>query len=142
MTKPVLVIDTNVLVAGLITGNSSSPVAQIVDRMLTGAIIYILSPALLSEYQSVLSRPKLMRLHGLNRSQIRDVMVELTANAIWREPAPSDPAPDPGDNHLWALLAAYPGSALITGDQLLLNNPPQHCSVISPATWLGEFASR
>jgi predicted nucleic acid-binding protein len=88
----------------------------------------------------VLLRPKLMRLHGLNESQIKDFLVELTANAIWHEPSrPIIPAPDRGDDPLWALLTAHAGRILITGDQLLLNNPPERSSVISSATYLHEF---
>jgi len=139
MTESVFIIDTNVIVAGLITGSVASPVAQILDRMLTGGIVYLLSPALLDEYHRVLLRPRLMRLHGLAQSQIRDLVVELTANAIWREPARSASAPDPGDDHLWALLSACLGSILVTGDQLLLDHPPARSSVISPATYLHEF---
>ena len=144
MIEPVFIIDTTVVVSGLITATNSSPVAQVLDRMLTGELVYVLSPALVDEYHSVLLRPKLMRLHGLNKARIEDLLVELTANAIWQEPgptvaAPALPAPDRGDDHLWALLTAHASGILVTGDQLLLNNPPQRSSVISPATYLREF---
>lgn len=141
MSLPVFIIDTNVLVAGLITGNPDSPVVQIVDRMLNGHIIYTLSPALLNEYRRVLMRPKLTRLHQLDASAIEDLLEELTCNAIWRDPPAASPAPDPGDNHLWALLAAYPGSSLITGDKLLLEQPPAGSSVILPDSYIHSFAA-
>jgi len=140
MSPPVFVIDTNVVVAGLITGSSHSPVASVLDAMLSGTLLYLLSSALLDEYCSVLLRPKLARLHGLTEVQIDQLLVELTANAIWREPKPSSPAPDRGDDHLWALLSAFRGSILVTGDGLLLENPPKPGSVISPATWFNDFA--
>ena len=68
------------------------------------------SPALLHEYRQVLLRPKLMRLHGLSEEESDRLLTELTANALWREPAQDEPesAPDPGNNHLWALLASAP----------------------------------
>jgi putative toxin-antitoxin system toxin component, PIN family len=141
MSPPVFVIDTNVVVAGLVTGSSRSPVALILDAMLSGALVFLLSPALLHEYRSVLLRPKLATLHGLEESQIDHLLVELTANAIWREPKAGSPAPDRGDDHLWALLSAYPESILVTGDRLLLKNPPPRSSVILPGTWLSEFGS-
>ena len=140
MIEPVFIIDTNIVVSGLITATNTSPVAQILDNMLTGEIVYVLSPALLNEYRSVLVRPKLMQLHGLSESQIEDLLVELAANAIWHEPSQTVPAPDRGDDHLWALLTAYVGRILVTGDQLLLNNPPERSSVISAATYLHDFA--
>ena len=141
MSPPVFVVDTNVVVAGLITGSSHSPVRSILDAMLSGALVFLLSPALLDEYRSVLSRPKLVKLHGLTETQIDQLLVELTANAIWREPKPGSPAPDRGDDHLWALLSAYSGSILVTGDRLLLANPPKRSPVISPSTWFSDFVS-
>jgi putative PIN family toxin of toxin-antitoxin system len=139
MSPPVFVVDTKVVLAALITGSSHSPVVSILDAMLSGRLIFLLSPALLDEYRSVLLRPKLTKLHGLTEAQIDQLLVELTANAIWRDPTPSSPAPDRGDDHLWSLLSAYPGSILVTGDGVLLENPPKPCSVISPATWSDDF---
>ena len=139
MSPPVFVVDTNVVVAGLITGSNHSPVTSILDAMLSGALVFLLSPALLDEYRSVLCRPKLVKLHGLTEVQNDQLLVELTSNAIWREPKPGSPAPDRGDDHLWALLSAYSESILVTGDRLLLENPPKRSSVISPSTWLSDF---
>ena len=141
MRPPVFVVDTNVVVAGLVTGSSRSPVALVVDAMLSGTLVFLLSPALLDEYRSVLSRPKLVKLHSLTETQLDPLFAELTANAIWREPKPGSLAPDRGDDHLWALLSAYSGSILITGDRLLLENPPKQSSVISPGAWLNDFFS-
>jgi putative PIN family toxin of toxin-antitoxin system len=142
MSPSVFVVDTNVVVAGLITGSSDSPVTLVLDSMLSGTLVFVLSPTLLDEYRSVLSRPKLAKLHGLTEAQIDQLLVELTANAIWREPNPSSPAPDRGDDHLWALLSAHPGSILLTGDRALLDNTPKRSRAISPRTWLNDFATR
>jgi putative PIN family toxin of toxin-antitoxin system len=135
------IIDTNVVVAGLITNKSASPTARVLDAMLEGDLLYLLSAELLSEYRSVLLRPGLVRLHGLNESEIDQLLTEITANAIWREPEsnPHHASPDPQDAHLWALLASEPTAVLITGDQLLIKNPMPQSSVISPATWAGSF---
>jgi putative PIN family toxin of toxin-antitoxin system len=141
MSPRVFVVDTNVVVAGLVTGSSRSPVALVLDAMLSGTLVLLLSPALLDEYRLVLSRPKLVKLHGLTETQIDQLLVELTANAIWREPEPGSPAPDRGGDHLWALLSAYSGSILVTGDRLLHENPPTQSSVISPGTWFRDFVS-
>jgi hypothetical protein len=82
MSPPVFVVDTNAVVAGLVTGSSRSPVALVLDAMLSGTLVFLLSPALLDEYRSVLSRPKLVKLHGLTEAQMDQLLVELTANAI------------------------------------------------------------
>jgi len=52
MTEAVFVIDTNVVAAGLITGSSRSPVALVLDAMLAGRLVILLSPPLLDEYRS------------------------------------------------------------------------------------------
>ncbi len=131
-----VIVDTNVIVAGLITSQVESPTAQILDAMLDGRVMYLMSPALLEEYREVLLRPKLVRLHGLAEEEVDQILTHITANGIWHEPPStvSTGAPDPGDNHLWSLLESEPAAILVTGDQLLINNPRPHSAVISPAT--------
>ena len=125
MTARLFIVDTNVIVAGLITSQPSSPTAQVLDAMLEGRLLFLLSPALLREYRQVLLRPKLVRLHRLGDNEIDRLLTELTANALWREPTENShgSAPDPGDDHLWALLDSEPDAILVTGDRLLLDNP-------------------
>jgi len=141
MSTRVFIIDTNVLVAGLITGERSSPTALILDAMLSGSLFFLLSAELLREYQAVLLRPRLSRLHGLNEIEIEQLLSEITANAIWREALPDKDhtSPDPRDAHLWALLASEPTAILITGDRLLIESPRPQSSIISPATWAELF---
>jgi uncharacterized protein len=131
------IIDTNVLVAGLITKGGASPTARLLDAMLGGEILYILSPALLSEYGAVLLRPRISKLHGLSSDEVDVLLTEITGNAIWREPSEvsSSTSPDPGDTHLWDLLYSEPSAILITGDRLLLANPPDGHKLITPAEY-------
>lgn len=138
MTPRLLIIDTNVLVAGILSNTIDSPTARIVDAMLDGRIVHLLSPALLQEYREVLLRPKLRRLHGLSNEEVDHILSEITANAVWCEPVESHKAPDPGDDHLWNLLQST-DAILITGDQLLLDNPPRAASVIQPKSCVAEF---
>ena len=62
------IIDTNVVVAGLLTGNADSPTARILDGMRKGAFPFLLSTALLAGYREVLLRRKIRALHGLSLS--------------------------------------------------------------------------
>jgi putative PIN family toxin of toxin-antitoxin system len=130
-----VVVDTNVLVAGLITANAQSPTARILDGMLRGQVLFLLSPALLAEYRGVLMRPKLIGLHGLTEAEVDRLLTEVTANAIWREPQVKSVAPDPNDSHLWALLDLEPSARLVTGDQLLLAAPRPQARVIRPVDY-------
>ena len=143
ITATVFVIDTNVLVAGLLSSQKESPTVKIVNAMLGGRLIYLLSPELLQEYRTVLLRPKLLRLHRLTEQQIDSLLTEITANAIWREDpvVSTGQVPDPGDRHLWDLLATEPAAILVTGDRLLFENPPRQSSVVSPASCV-ELALR
>ena len=131
------IIDTNVLVAGLITQDQTSPTACLVDAMLGGGILFILSPALLSEYGTVLLRPRITKLHGLSSDEVDVLLTEITGNAIWREPPviSSSTPPDPGDTHLWDLLHSESRAILITGDRLLLANPPDGHKLITPVDY-------
>lgn len=138
MIPRLLIIDTSVLVAGILSNNIDSSTARIVNAMLEGRIMHLLSPALLQEYREVLLRPKLRKLHGLSKAEVDQILSEITANAIWREPAESHSAPDPGEDHLWSLLQST-DAILVTGDQLLLNSPPRAASAILPKTCVTEF---
>ena len=141
MNLPTVIIDTNVVLAGLITTNPDANVCRILDAMLSGQLIYLMSPDLLDEYQRVLSRPKISRLHGLNAAEIDTVLEELAANAAWRVPETSDDAPDPVDHHLWALLKCQRGGILVTGDKILVENPPEGVSVVTPGRYLEVFTT-
>ena len=139
MNLPTVIVDTNVVVAGLITQDPKATVCQILDAMLSGRLPYLLSADLLNEYAQVLSRPKISRYHGLIAAEVDCLLEELTANAIWRDPPTSGDAPDPGDNHLWSLLKTRHGGILVTGDQLLVANPPKEASVLTPKIFFELF---
>ena len=134
MTARILIIDTNVVVAGLVTSNPDSPTRWILDGMLGGRFPFLLSAELLAEYREVLLRPRIAAFHGLEEGEIDRILAELVANAVFRDPQSTCPVqgPDPGDNHLWAMLACEAGAALVTGDKRLLDNPPDGSALLSP----------
>ena len=138
MKPRVCIVDTNVIVSGLI-GSTAGPPARILRAMLGGVVPYLMSSDLLAEYSSVLRRPNLARFHGRANEEIDRLLADLVANAMWREPVARDDAPDAGDNHLWALLASCPQGLLVTGDRLLAANPPGGTSVISPRHFADTF---
>ncbi|MDZ7841499.1 MAG: putative toxin-antitoxin system toxin component, PIN family [Gammaproteobacteria bacterium] len=136
----VAVVDTNVVVSGLLTRKFSSPLVTIVEGMLAGRFPFVLSPSLLDEYRRVLLRNKIRALHGLSEDEVDRILVELVANAMWHDVSPEWPAaPDPGDDHLWRLLNTLDAGVLVTGDQLLLDNPPDTASVLSPRSFVDSL---
>lgn len=136
------IVDTNVLVSGLISRDPDAPTACAVNDMLTGRLIFVLSPALLTEYRAVLLRPRISERHGLTEAEVDQILIELTANAKWSEPGhdPDHQAPDQGDGHLWALLHAHPEAILMTGDRLLIDKPRPGSRVVMPTAYKDQSA--
>ena len=139
MSWQAVIVDTNVVVAGLITRNDTSPVARILDGMLGAAFPFVLSEALLAEYRAVLVRPVLRKLHGLTVAEVEAILTDLAQHAIVLRPVSTPPAPlapDPGDQLLWELLATKADLALVTGDKLLLKDAGMRGRVISPQSFM------
>ena len=141
--KVPLVVDTNVVVAGLLSRRRGSPVCLLLDGMLAGAFPFVLSPRLLAEYREVLLRPAVRARHRSDDDEIDVILTEITANAMFRDEADhAPPAPDQGDDHLWRLLATKRGATLVTGDRQLLAAPPDFAAVVSPAAAVAEWHRR
>ncbi len=132
MSRPAVIVDTNVVVAGLLTKSDASPVARVLDGMLSAAFPFVMSEALLAEYRAVLVRPPLRKLHGLTVAEVESVLTDVAQHAIMLTPVAAPPAPDPGDQLLWELLAARADVLLVTGDKLLLRDANMRGRVISP----------
>lgn len=142
MTPPVAVVDTNVIVAGLVTADPQAPTARLLDGMLEGRFPFLLSPALLAEYREVLRRPRLRSRHGVSDDELEQLLTEITLQAMVVErPAPGPPAPDPGDQHLWDLLAARPGAVLVTGENALLTDADRRFASQTPREYLDTLAA-
>ncbi len=136
MSRPTVIVDTNVVVAGLLTAHHTSPVARILDGMLAAAFSFVLSEALLAEYHAVLVRTRVRKLHGLTVAEVETILTDLAQNAIVLTPVVAPPAPDPGDQLLWDLLAARTDMLLVTGDKLLLQDAGMRGRVISPQAFV------
>lgn len=137
MTLPVAVIDTNVVVSGLIGGERESPTTVILDAMLGGRFTYLISLDLLAEYREVLLRSAIRRRHGLTDAQVEVVLTELALNGTLHDPRPTATAlPDADDRHLWALLEESSGALLVTGDEALRRRAPEPTRILSPRQFL------
>lgn len=138
MSRRAVIVDTNVVVAGLLTGNDASPVARILDGMLAAAFPFVVSEALLAEYRAVLVRPGLRKLHGLTVAEVETLLTDIAQHAIVLAPVATTPAPDPGDQLLWELLAAKSDLLLVTGDKLLLRHAGMRGRVLSPSEFVAS----
>ena len=140
MSRLAVIVDTNVVVAGLLTANGAAPVARILDGMLTAAFPFVVSEALLAEYRTVLVRPKLRKLHGLTIKEVETILIEIAQHAIVLNPQASaaPPTPDPGDQLLRDLLTTRADLLLVTGDNQLLQDGGMGGRVISPRAFMAS----
>ncbi|MEP7303191.1 MAG: PIN domain-containing protein [Caldimonas sp.] len=132
-----VIVDTNVVVAGFPT-DRALPVAQILQGMLGAVFPFVVSEPLLAEYREVLGRPNVFRLHGLAVEAVAQLVADVARHATLLEPVAAPPAPDPGDQMLWDLLAARGDLVLVTGDKLLLRDPGMRGRVISAEAFLAR----
>ena len=137
--SPPVIVDTNVVVAGLLTARADSPVARVLDGMLAAVFAFAISDALLAEYRTVLQRPSLRKVHGLTPDELDIILVDLAQRGIVITPVPALPAPDPGDQHLWELLAAREDLLLVTGEKKLQRDRAMGSRILTPATFVARW---
>ena len=126
------VVDTSVVVSGLITTDASAPSARLLEQMLRGCFTFVLSPDLIRHYESTLNRPSLAAIHGLRRSQVETLVATLTASAIIRDPEHSAiRMGGPGDQYLIDLVLSDERNVLVAGD-LRLPRAKLDISIVSP----------
>ena len=118
------IVDTNVVASGLLTAEPKAPTALILDGMLRGRFVFLLSIDLLAEYRSVLLRPRIRKRHRLAETEVDAVLTEIVANGQVREVAGGLLDRGDGDEYLRALLEDRPDCVLVTGDEALRRGLP------------------
>jgi predicted nucleic acid-binding protein len=144
-----VVIDTNVVVSGVVRGPETSPPRRIVEAMIGGHLRFVLSEVLLGEYRRVLLRQSIAQRHGLSEAEVDGVLLEIVVNATMREPkmpttgdestgvgGGSVPA---GDAHVAALLRCIPDCVLVTGDKRLADAVRPWCEVVTPSAYAANL---
>lgn len=112
-----IVLDTNVLVAGLRSRQGAS--FQILSLIPTGKVKFLLSVALFLEYEAILKRTELLQATGLTVKDI-DVILNLLAakgvkileHYLWRPQLK-----DPGDEMILELAINGGAEAIVTFNQ-------------------------
>lgn len=130
-----IVLDTNVLVSGMI--NAHGYPGRIVDLLREEMITLIVDDRVLSEYRMVLNRPKFQRY--FNKQAVSDIVNFLEQNTLYMIPVETVTGlPDP-DDAPFAELALSAGVPLVTGNtddfpKSLLQN----VCVLTPAEYIRE----
>lgn len=136
MTGPA-VIDTNVVVSGVLTSLSESPTARVLDGMLADRFRFLLSVELVAEYREVLLRQKIRRRHRLSEAEVDILLTDMVTNGTVLDlrPPPAGRRRG-GDDHVWQILAAEPSAFLVKGDRALFDQPARGARVLSPRSFV------
>jgi putative PIN family toxin of toxin-antitoxin system len=136
MTKLRLVIDTNILISGLIVNS----LPQKVFDYATSQAILLMSDEVQSEIENVISRPKLQKYITLERrtkflSELSKQVERVTINQQIRA------CRDPKDDKFLELSVCGEADYIITGDADLLDlHAFQNISIIKAASFLTAIA--
>jgi putative PIN family toxin of toxin-antitoxin system len=108
-----IVLDTNVLVSGLLT--PFGPSGEIVRMLFSGELILQIDARILSEYQDVLNRPKFK----FNKDHIGLLLDFIKQYGQFVSSSPlQNPLPDPDDEPFLEVAIAGNVKALITGNSV------------------------
>jgi putative PIN family toxin of toxin-antitoxin system len=135
------VIDTNVLVAGLLWhGNSHA----LLEHVRSGAVSIVSSETLLTELDEVMARPKfdsILSRSALSREKMLTQIRELV-ELLQPPPLPKPVCRDPDDDHVLALAVAARAEVIVSGDVDLLSLQSfESIPILSPADFLSRLTA-
>ena len=133
-----IVLDTNVLVSGLLTPFGSS--GEIVRMVSAGILILQYDSRILLEYQEVLNRPKFQ----FNKEHIDTLLAYVNQNG---QVIPASPLkqrlPDPDDEPFLEIAIAGRAACLITGNTSHFpQESRQGMKILSPSEFLDFYRKR
>ncbi|MFZ1984552.1 MAG: putative toxin-antitoxin system toxin component, PIN family [Desulfatitalea sp.] len=133
-----IVLDTNVLVSGLLTPFGSS--GEIVRMLFSGELSLYIDVRILSEYRDVLSRPKFQ----FNKEHIATLLLFIHQNGIFVSTSPlSNHLPDIDDEPFLEVAIAGKAACLITGNMAHYpSSLRQKIKVLSPSKFLEYFREK
>ena len=133
------IIDTNVVVSGILTSNS--PPAAIIDAWIQDKFESIISADLEKEIRGVLQRPK-VRKRIKNPGDVEVVLKLIFKKSLSFKPKVGNfpSLPDLADRFLFDLAVAANAEVIVTGDKALLEmKPVGKMQVINPREFVGKL---
>jgi uncharacterized protein len=130
-----IVLDTNVLVAGLLT--PFGPCGEIVRMASSGRVTLCLDARIVSEYEEVLRRPK-FQIEVDKLAALLD-FIQYRGQTVASAPL-ADSLPDPDDEPFLEVALHGDAECLVTGNQA--HFPPKLCQgikILSPAQFLTYY---
>lgn len=125
------VLDTNVLVSAMFTGNPSSNPRQILDLVFEGIITPLFNKEIIEEYTEVLSRDK-FPFKPDDVSFVLDALKSIGIDPV-RTSVDNTEFPDPKDIVFYEVALSKEGSFLVTGNT---KHFPKEPIVVTPAEML------
>lgn len=133
-----IVCDTNVLISGVLFGGHARRILALASR---GMVTNHLSPAILHEFEAVLSRPKfglaaeqILAIVDLVRDSFQMMMPQQHVDAV---------AKDPDDNRILETAVESGAQFVISGDNHLLELQSwQGIDIVSPADFIDLLDKR
>lgn len=121
------VVDTNVVVSGMIAKNMDSPTVSVLDYLTEKAITPLYCDEILKEYSDVLCREKF----HLPREKVEKFIEMVKSDGIASNRVPSkEILPDPKDVVFYEVALSKEDSFLVTGN---IRHFPQVDFVVTPA---------
>lgn len=129
-----VVIDTNVLVSGMLTVHGNS--ASILNLLLNGELVILYDERIVGEYEQVLGRKKF----GFDPGDIKNL---LNFIHYFGEPVSANPVPfvlqDAGDLPFLEVAETVPADFLITGNLKDYPTSGTKTRILSPQDFLGRL---
>jgi uncharacterized protein len=128
-----VVLDTNVLVSGLLTPHG--PPGRIVDMVLAGKVRLLVDDRIIDEYREVLMRPRF----GFDATDVAALVAFVEHESDWVAAPPFDfSLADPGDQPFAEVALAGAADFLVTGNPRHFppSRLPRALRIATPAAFL------
>lgn len=134
-----VIVDTNIIVSGLLS--PTGPPGKIVDALLQGFLVPVMSSATLAELEAVLRRPRLRSLFEHAGVEAAEFLAEFRELAEIIAPDPADlQVRDENDRIFLDLIATRPPvECFITGDRDFDQEQYAGVAVISAAVFVKKI---
>lgn len=141
------VVDTNVIVAGVLSSNATSASRALIDRLRAGEFLLLMSPEALLEIEEVLTLPEMKAIHGLTDDEIRAFCQSLQVGSrMVSGTTPVSPAltRDVTDTKWVAIAVEGDADCLVTKDRrhLLRLNRVGRTKIVTPRKFLQALDRR
>ena len=133
-TPPRVIIDPGVLIAGFISTGGTT--ARLLDAVLEGRVVAVVSPELIRELHTVLLRDKFRQYASVEDVDAFVVRLLARSDLVEDPQQVQSITRDPDDDYLVALASTEQNAAIVSGDQDLLTLDLPDIDVVTPRAFL------